>query len=1057
MSTTILDTQGELVLRRLDIERDIESLTQMWRESDNQWPGTVSDGVELTPQWTRQWLSKQTWLETFVWDAGDVIAGYCSIWEDNEDAKALYVSTLNVIPRFQKLGLARRMLTHAVEYSRDWGATRLDLHTWTGNLKAVPLYKKCGFFWEPDTSVHMLNFMPAILKLAAAQSFFQRHDWYKTLQRQLSQSEDGEYWEGMRVYTYQFVAQEEALIVRVDTASRSITAVETDSYAAAAIALEPEPPRELPTSIRWRIVNKSTSTSQITLLASGTPHLTIEQRQSLELDPGQAHELTAELTISPDLPALKPGKAAPALSSLLVINDTVLELAPGLRPRAAIEVGLEPEHCVLMPGVALCAEIWLRNHLKHPVDVQIGLAPQTGLHTDWTQQTCTIAAEDFTSLPISLSATLAGVYTMPISLSMSINDKVLLLPSQSTTIFVLAPGGVLGAVLKDSIQIVNEHVRIAINRQGSEATIFDRASNVLLATYEGYSGPPLRPTEFWDATFDLQLEQKGDSVTAIASMASKTYPGLMLHKYLTINAGPLMHVRYELENRAHRSRALQIMHALFTEGNSANITLPLLHGIVQAPLELFPGFLDDKQQLPSAYAARWLAYERLGITLGLLWSDDIEHLEPGWGHVLTRLYDCPPQSRVQPAAVWLYVGTGGWQAIERAWRRMQGQPETVRIPTSVQAPIQITPAQELVCSEREPLNTALIVTHARATPLNGSIALSLPTGWQASPTSWAIGHVTWKSAHTVPLQLTCNAEPGAYTGTVSLHSDLIDRSFELPLLCLGNRNNVTISTKTVHAQEIYLIDNGRISLQATPSFGGTISSLREGQTELLRSAFPDIQTLPWINPWFGGMMPTMTMENERSWPGRLYREDFVASPHVWVDAHGRSWQGVRQAAILTHDQGRGLEMVFDVLTTGGSPVIQLVFSAINHSAATRRINHYAIFLFVQPGGSYHTTTMWGLDANTQQMKPSERMNFLHTGCWAAVQNSQTGSSIALIAPQGGAGLLATGSDGGHLELRLPRPVVVPPYGQATLYGYLALARDLDEARRYAALAHWHRV
>ena len=114
-------------------------------------------------------------------------------------------------PRFQKLGLARRMLVRAVEYSRDWGAQRLDLHTWTGNLKAVPLYKKCGFFWEPETSVHMLNFMPAILKLSAAQPFFAHHDWYTTLQRQLSQSEDSEQWEGIGVYSYQFVAGDEQL------------------------------------------------------------------------------------------------------------------------------------------------------------------------------------------------------------------------------------------------------------------------------------------------------------------------------------------------------------------------------------------------------------------------------------------------------------------------------------------------------------------------------------------------------------------------------------------------------------------------------------------------------------------------------------------------------------------------------------------------------------------------------------------------------------------------------------------------------------------------------
>lgn len=1048
MSSTIFETQDNLVLRSLDLERDIEALTAMWRESDEQWPGTVSEGAELTPEWTRQWITKQTALEIMVWDAGDSIAGYCSIWQDASDAQALYVSTLNVAPRFQKLGLGRRMLTRAVEYSRDWGASRLDLHTWTGNLKAVPLYKKCGFFWEPETSVYMLNFMPAILKLPAAQPFFARYDWYATFQRQLSQAEDREQWEGMGVYTYQFVADDQRLTVRIERASRGITAIETNSFAVAAIALDPEPPRGFSTPVCWRVTNTSAQSSQVTLLASGTAQLTIQQRQNFQLPAGESREIPGELLVAADLADVKPGKAAPAFASLLVINDTVLELATGLKPRAAIELGLEPEHCVLMPGVAQAAEIWLRNRLKQPVEVQIGLAAAPGLQTDWSQHRCTIAAEDFACVPIRLQAETGGGYALPITLGLKAHNQALLLPSQSISVFSLPPGGVLGAVLKDSIQIINEHIRIAINREGATANIYDRATNIWLAGYEGYAGPPLRPTEFWDGIFDLQLEQADGAVTAIASMASKTHPGLVLHKYLTVNPGPLIRASFILENRAHETRSLQISHTLFTETNSADISVPFTQGIVQAPLEFFPGFLDDEQQQPTAYATRWLAYERQGTTLGLLWSDDIEHIEPGWGHLLTRLYDCPAQSRVQPAELCLYVGTGGWQALDRIWRRMQARPETERIPVLSQQPITIVPAQQIICHTAQQLDSSITVSHARATPLNGQVELSLPEGWQTAPRSWEINNVSWKAPHTQQIQVVCDATPGAYTGTIKLHSPVIDTSFDVPLLCLGDHQSVEIYPQTQNEQETFRIENGRITLLATPGFGGTISSLRQGQTELLRSAFPEAQSMPWINPWFGGMMPSMTMENERSWPGRLWREQFRASAHSWIDTHGWRWQGIRQVAMLTHDQGRGLEMVFEVLTTGGSPVIRLALSAVNHTAAPRRISHYAMMLFVQPGGSYHTTTLWGPDARTQQIKASERMDFLHTGSWAAAQNSETGSTLALVAPQGGAGLLGTGKDGGHLELRLPRPVIVPPRAQVTLFGYLALARDLDEARRY---------
>ncbi|MBC8074514.1 MAG: GNAT family N-acetyltransferase, partial [Chloroflexales bacterium] len=171
-----------------------------------------------------------------VWDAGAAIAGFCTFREQLDEPGVTYVGVLNVVPAYQKLGLGRRFLTYFVGRSLERGAKRLDLHTWPGNLKAVPLYKKCGFFWMPGTGVHMFNFLPSILAMPAAKPFFDRHDWYASMRRELSQSEDDERWQGMKVFTYRFEAGGEQLTVRVDQQARAITAIETDAFGAAAIA-----------------------------------------------------------------------------------------------------------------------------------------------------------------------------------------------------------------------------------------------------------------------------------------------------------------------------------------------------------------------------------------------------------------------------------------------------------------------------------------------------------------------------------------------------------------------------------------------------------------------------------------------------------------------------------------------------------------------------------------------------------------------------------------------------------------------------------------------------
>ena len=84
----------------------------------------------------------------------------------------------------------------------------MDLYTWPGNLKSVPLYKKMGFMWQPDSSVHMENFTPAARSHPLGRSFFATHDWYDTQVRSLEIEEDLVRRGKVRVYEYLWRAED---------------------------------------------------------------------------------------------------------------------------------------------------------------------------------------------------------------------------------------------------------------------------------------------------------------------------------------------------------------------------------------------------------------------------------------------------------------------------------------------------------------------------------------------------------------------------------------------------------------------------------------------------------------------------------------------------------------------------------------------------------------------------------------------------------------------------------------------------------------------------------
>ena len=229
-SEDVQTIHDQFVIRELDIAQDAQKLAVMWNESDDQWPGTFTGGVPFTVQSMTEWYERENMINVYVCESGDRIVGYCSFTQDSEEESTGYVDVLNVHPSYQGRSLARKMLTHCVQRCVELGFRQLTLETWAGNIKSVPLYKKTGFFWEPDTSVRMRNFVPDILTLSYTQPYFSQHDWYQTFQRELRQTEDDERWEGMKVFTYRWKEGRDALTVRVDREARRITAVDTNTF-----------------------------------------------------------------------------------------------------------------------------------------------------------------------------------------------------------------------------------------------------------------------------------------------------------------------------------------------------------------------------------------------------------------------------------------------------------------------------------------------------------------------------------------------------------------------------------------------------------------------------------------------------------------------------------------------------------------------------------------------------------------------------------------------------------------------------------------------------------
>jgi|SRR5579859_6455930 len=83
------------------------------------------------------------------WVAGKaelLVAPESDAGETSSYQRVGYVRRVIVAPDYRKLGLARQLMQHIIDYGRhELALTAIDLHVWEQNIPAIRLYESLGF------------------------------------------------------------------------------------------------------------------------------------------------------------------------------------------------------------------------------------------------------------------------------------------------------------------------------------------------------------------------------------------------------------------------------------------------------------------------------------------------------------------------------------------------------------------------------------------------------------------------------------------------------------------------------------------------------------------------------------------------------------------------------------------------------------------------------------------------------------------------------------------------------------------------------------------------
>ena len=613
---------------------DAAGIAQLFNESEEGWPGGFTGGVEITEDYVRDWIARSKYVAILLADTREgKIVGYLSMSEHWLGKDACYVALLNVHPRYRGRGIGTRLLKQAVWKAYKLGYSRVDLHTWAGNMRALRLYKKLGFKWVPGTNVYMQNYLPGLLKLKPIADLVARDDELLfAFRKNLEPVEDDEKLGDREVFIYEWNLDGEKVLAIIDRKAWRLCKLECGKYDVELTVDEDRPVRGLPFTAILRIRNKCSRDLKYAarLAAAEDSEIISSQPASGTLKPGEGATAKVKLRVRTRVKDRLRDEPCRSLKMAVEIGEEKLELAAGFKDVAPIVLErVAPRALPAKYTGPIRLGLRNRSNRKLKIKFNAGVEPKV---LELEPQGTGLAELKLTSL---------GEEGITVSLLYSVETDRKTVSGYAVTLAVpvLAPGKVTYAVNED-------RDRILLAAPDYLAQVRLRGGRVYLETWDGEElaflgteeiGPPFWPNELERKTFRYRITRKDDAVMVELTAVMDKLGGAELKKTIIFRPGPPhVEVRYTLKNPGNAELAAEIaVNGWAPNWSLRKIYIPSAKGLLEVdylPGETFASRADGPQE-PNEILEGWTLH-LAAKPLAYMWPlEGLSKLDYSWGRL----------------------------------------------------------------------------------------------------------------------------------------------------------------------------------------------------------------------------------------------------------------------------------------------------------------------------------------------------------------------------------------------------------------------------------------
>ncbi|MCG7408707.1 GNAT family N-acetyltransferase [Paenibacillus sp. ACRRX] len=908
-----------------------DSIAEMWNRSQSEWGGgtTVMTGAQV-----RQNEAVSDWLALFLAVAGDEVVGYCSLTEYKEDTGALHIQLLNVRPDYHGMKVGKMLVLRAVEETIRRGWPRIDLYTWGANLKAVPLYKRCGYFWEDrEDTTHFMNFVPQIVNCEAIAPYMKGIDWYADSTRIIEVIRDGQVDNGFHTYTYAWKNKEKELRVDIERRGRGICLIETEDYLLSATAEQAEPVFGKEYTVQYRIVNKSGKPLRIDFKGESDRNVTFNWEQSVEVSSEQ--RLTARFFVDVIDKEQSEWRTCPTVRANVLINGLEAVIQVGIVPKFPAAVALKIPNEIYALGGQYDMYLDIENHFPECASFTFELTPTPWLELEQHSYTVNLQPKERASLPFPFRLLDYGFYSQQLKVVAATTSGDEVTFNRRIGGGFSGPGGMCYGETDTAHLAMNGKYGLEYEKDSNQLRVhcLGRDSS-LIALSHPKIGKPYSAEFSKKQAESVKWKQERGAVGFQHTYRSGEFAQLLLHTHALLHADGTIKLWQELENDSLTATSEQMWITQRIRKDLYRSVLPYEGRIVEmgdSHGDDFDYWDGDKITEP------WLFARGDGLACGICWSDTHQmSLQSYFIDLETNMGILLPGAKRRSDDLILTVGSfDNWQdfrsyALKRAKANVTSQ--TVRHVT-----LTANGGNPFVQPDMHKVQAILRDTKQNA--WEGTVSASYAANGKdnTAVTTVSLGG----EAAEVQLEMAMPATPidtMCVKAVLGSFSELHQRT----LFTLA-ANDVTSTSTHTDVGAMYEASNGPISIKVNADYYPGLHSLMVNDREWFDSSYPTYGVKSWWNPWIGGMTEAL----DELGPLSVLKEDRSVTSARLTDSVGNTWSGLRvRLSVSKHSKYRGLIWDSYYLMLPGVPVLAYVTDIYQNTGTYLTCNQAATDIFL---------------------------------------------------------------------------------------------------------------